>query len=173
MAGDRVGADFFLDDALALAPKLLGCTLGRKFSDGSIGKFTISEVEVYQGVNDLACHASKGKTKRTSVIFQRGGYIYVYLIYGMHWMLNFVTGPEDFPQALLIRGLTTCNGPGRLTKLLKIDGGFNGLYLDTLDSLWIERSKYPVAYQTGPRIGVDYAGEYWSKIPWRFWIPEE
>lgn len=167
---ERLGDDFFAHSALSLAPRLLSCRIFRRFPDGTVKRFAITEVEVYMGEDDLACHASKGRTKRTTVLYAPSGTLYVYLIYGMHWLMNIVTGPEGSPQALLIRGLEGCYGPGRLTKLLGIDGSFNGKQLDVLDDLWLEPSHKEVSYHTGPRIGVDYAGAYWANIPWRFWV---
>ena len=82
-------------------------------------------MEAYDGEADLACHASKGRTPRTEVLYSAGGVWYVYLVYGMHHMLNLVTGPEDYPAAVLIRGLESVSGPGRLSKALGIDLDLN------------------------------------------------
>lgn len=99
----KLDASFFNRDVLEVAPDLLGCTLVRDFGNGNIQRFTITELEAYRGEEDLACHASKGRTPRTEIMYHTGGYIYVYLIYGMYWMLNLVTGSNDEPQAVLIR----------------------------------------------------------------------
>lgn len=169
----KLSENIFLGaNALELAPQLLACKLFRRFPDGTVKGFAITEVEVYMGEDDLACHASKGKTKRTEVLYLPGGHLYVYLIYGMHWLMNIVTGPEGSPQALLIRGIEGCYGPGRLTKFLDIDGSYNAKQLDELDDLWLEPIQKKITYHTGPRIGVDYAGEYWANIPWRFRVDE-
>lgn len=171
---NRLDAEFFSGTALDMAPKLLGSKIFRRFLDGSVKSFTITEVEAYMGENDKANHASKGKTPRTQVMFKAGGYIYVYLVYGMHWMFNIVTGGEGSPEAILLRGVSGCSGPGRLTRMLEIDSRLNGMHLSDLKDLWIEKAQQKISYSAGPRIGVDYAGEYWSKIPWRFWInPQE
>jgi DNA-3-methyladenine glycosylase len=167
---NSLGEDFFRESALIIAPRLLGCKIFRRFDDGSVKSFIIAEVEAYGEEEDLACHASKGKTERTRIMYQSGGHVYVYLIYGMHWMLNIVTAEEGLPQAVLIRGVVGCKGPGRLTKLLKIDGSFNGRHLDEIEDFWIEKAQQKFKLNAGPRIGVDYAGEYWSNVPWRFWI---
>jgi DNA-3-methyladenine glycosylase len=167
-----LGNDFFRESALSIAPNILGCKIFRRFKDNSVRSFTITEVEAYGGEEDLACHASKGMTERTSVMYKPGGYIYVYLIYGMHWMLNIVSGEKGSPQAVLIRGLAECYGPGRLTKLLAIDKSFNGRHLGELEDLWIEKAQHNYKYNAGPRIGVNYAGDYWSNVPWRFWIDQ-
>ncbi len=166
----RVHSDFFQRDVLDVAPELLGKKIIRCFSPNDYSENIITEVEAYRGEVDLACHARKGKTKRTQVMYAEGGVVYVYLIYGIFWMLNFVTSNEDNPQAILIRGLDTINGPGRLSKLLKIDGSFYGEDLANSNRLWIEDNDIKTHVFSGPRIGVDYAGDYWASVPWRFWI---
>ena len=108
-----------------MARSLLGKVLVRTGPSGRIAA-TITEVEAYDGEKDLACHASKGRTKRTETMYQPGGCWYVYLCYGVHEMLNLVTGPADYPAAVLIRGLDTVSGPGRLTKRLGIGRDLNG-----------------------------------------------
>ncbi len=100
----------------------------------------ITETEAYRGGEDLACHASKGLTPRTRVMFGEGGYLYMYLIYGMYWMMNVVTGPEGVPQAVLFRGLRELSGPGRLTRLLGVDQSFYGEDLVQSGRIWIEES---------------------------------
>jgi DNA-3-methyladenine glycosylase len=125
-------------------------------------------VEAYRGEEDKACHASKGRTSRTEIMYHPGGSIYVYLIYGMYWMLNFVTGDKNEPQALLIRGLEAITGPGRITRKLEIGSDFYGESLSDSARLWIENSDQKVAVQTGPRIGIAYAGEPWKTLPWRY-----
>ena len=121
----------------------------------------IHEVEAYIGPHDLACHGRFGRTDRTAVMYGPAGYWYVYLCYGMHWMLNIVTDGEDFPAAVLLRGAGEFNGPGKLTKGLQIDKGLNGLPAEKRSGLWIEdREQRPRRSQIlrTPRIGVDYAG---------------
>lgn len=164
----RLSSEFFTRDVLDVAPDLLGKKLVRKFDNGDVKEFLITEVEAYRGKDDLACHASKGRTPRTEIMFHQGGYIYVYLIYGMYWMLNFVTGKKDIPQAVLIRGIEGYNGPGKLTKALEIDKPFYGENLLKSKKLWIEDGIENVSYTTTPRIGIDYSGEIWKNKPWRF-----
>jgi len=164
----RLPKDFFQRDVLDVAPDLLGKTIVRQFSSGEIKRFTISEVESYRGEEDLACHASKGRTKRTEVMYFEGGYIYVYLIYGMYYMLNFVCAVKDNPQAVLIRGVDKVIGPGRVGKLLEIDATFNKQSLFESSQLWLENGEGVVEYTTDFRVGIDYAGEYWKSRPWRF-----
>ena len=164
----KLGEDFYLRDVLEVAPDLMGKTLVRKINDATIFRSRIIEAEAYRGQEDLACHASRGRTARTEIMFHRGGLIYVYLIYGIYWMLNIVTGPPGVPQAVLIRGLVDVRGPGRITKQLQINRNFYGEDLCSSARLWIENHDGRVSIQTGPRIGVDYAGEYWKNRPWSF-----
>lgn len=94
---------FFKAPVLKVAKSLIGKYLVRKLRGKEIA-LMITEVEAYDGANDLACHARHGKTKRNEVMFGEAGRFYVYFTYGMHWMLNIVTGPKDYPAAVLIRG---------------------------------------------------------------------
>ena len=159
---------FYRRNVLDVAPELLGKTLCRRFPNGDTIKYTITEVEAYNGVTDLACHASKGKTNRTKVMFDEGGLIYVYLIYGMYWMLNIVTGEKDDASAVLIRGLEKIDGPGRVGKILQIDKSFYGENLATSKRIWIENASFHPKYHTLPRVGINYAGEPWVSKLWRF-----
>ena len=164
----RLNRNFFHQDVLEAAPALLGKILVRKFNNGETAKHIITETEAYRGEEDLACHASKGKTERTKIMYENGGYVYVYLIYGMYWMLNFVTGEKDHPQAVLIRGISNFNGPGKLTKHLQLDKSFYGEDLSVSDRIWIEDAPIISGFSTSPRIGIDYAGEKWKNMLWRF-----
>ena len=156
---NRLSRDFYLRDVLEVAPGLLGKNLVMS-NQGKSHTFMITEVEAYRGTEDLACHASKGRTNRTEIMFHEGGKLYIYLIYGMYWMLNVVTAGEENPQAVLIRGIENCIGPGRVTKKLGIDKSFYGEDLVNSDRIWIEDNPLPVNFKTSPRIGIDYAGEY-------------
>ncbi len=154
-------------NTVSLAKRLLGKHLVLKNGEAHM----ITEVEAYDGPDDLACHASRGRTKRTEVLFSPGGIWYVYLIYGMHEMLNLVTGPQDYPAAILIRGLEGISGPGRLTRALNIDRRFNGLEATPQIGLHIEDRGTKIVrkrIKTTPRIGIDYAGPIWSQKPYRF-----
>lgn len=173
MSSVRLNADFYQRDVLLVAPNLLGKLLICVFPDGSIQKYIITEVEAYKGIGDLACHASKGKTDRNKVMFQKGGLVYVYLIYGMYWMLNVVTSVEGDPEAVLIRGITGYSGPGKLTKHLGIDKSYYAEDLTSSQRIWIEDAGLAPKIKTTPRIGIDYAGPYWANVPWRFIIDEE
>jgi DNA-3-methyladenine glycosylase len=167
---NRLGTEFFSKDVLEVAPALLGKTLVRVFPEGRTERLIITETEAYRGEEDLACHASKGHTKRTKVMYCPGGYVYVYLVYGMYWMLNFVTGKKDVPQAVLIRGLAGFNGPGKLTRHLAVDKSFYGEDLSKSERLFITNGLEIVSYKTTSRIGIDYAGDIWKNKPWRFVI---
>lgn len=166
----RLNHTFFRRDVLEVAPELLGKKLVRHFDDGTTESFLITETEAYRGEEDLACHASKGKTPRTTTMYLPGGVLYIYLIYGMYWMMNIVTGEAEHPQAVLIRGIEGYNGPGKLTRRLQIDRSFNAEDLTTSPRIWIEESNLRPTFITSPRIGVDYAGEKWKNMPWRFMI---
>ena len=107
------------------ARALVGKILVRRLPDGRVIRARITETEAYFGESDTACHACHGRTQRTQVLYRPAGTIYVYLCYGIHWMLNLVTGPEDDPQAVLIRGVEGASGPGRVTKYLSIDKSLN------------------------------------------------
>ncbi|MCB8965021.1 MAG: DNA-3-methyladenine glycosylase [Bacteroidales bacterium] len=170
MSQNRLTAEFYQRDVLLVAPELLGKQLVRALPDGLHLKHLITEVEAYKGTGDLGCHASKGKTERNKVMFEQGGLVYVYLIYGMYWMLNVVTSTEDNPEAVLIRGISEYSGPGRLTKHLQIDKSFYAEDLITSPRIWIEDIGIQPQFETTPRIGIDYAGPYWANIPWRFVI---
>jgi DNA-3-methyladenine glycosylase len=161
--------NFFERDVLKVAQDLPGIFLCRKLDNGQILQYRITETEAYDGNGDLACHASKGRTNRTEIMFHEGGLVYVYLIYGMYWMLNIVTGAVNNPQAVLIRGIELCYGPGRLTKALQIDKSFYGEDLCTSDRLWLASDNTKHEICTGKRIGVDYSGE-WKHKEWRFFI---
>ena len=157
-------------NTVSLARKLLGKLLVRRHPDGSISRHRITEVEAYDGEADLACHARKGRTKRTEVMYRGGGIWYVYLCYGIHEMLNLVTGPEGYPAAILIRGLQGISGPGRVTNQLGIGRSLNGQIAGPNSGLWIESDGPEVPrhlVRSGPRVGVDYAGEIWAAKPWR------
>ncbi len=166
----QIPYSYFNRPAPEVAQDLLGCFLVRKVGDRII-RSIITETEAYEGFTDKASHASRGKTMRNSIMFQPAGHIYVYFTYGMHWMLNLVTGPKDHPAAVLIRGTTDVSGPGRLTKYFNITGSQNGKMLGRESGLWVEEKREPVqarSIKATGRIGVDYAGPRWSKRKWRF-----
>lgn len=168
---------FFARSVLEVAPELLGKVLIAPRGEG-----IITEVEAYDGPQDLACHARFGRTERTVVMFGPAGVWYVYLCYGMHFMLNIVTGDAGYPAAVLVRGVKRVkgrkgvkgddelDGPGKVTKAMGIDGRFNGLPADEASRLFIEDRGIFVpdaSIRRTPRIGVSYAGA-WARKPYRF-----
>lgn len=187
---------FYNRPTLRVAQDLLGCFLVR-----GAKKYKIVETEAYNGPNDLASHASIGRTERNKIMFDEPGTIYVYLTYGMHYMLNIVTEERDYPAAVLIRAVEPIsrnmqhithntflktNGPAKLTKSLKIDKTFNGLPIYPIrkkssngastkkHNLWIESRKEelkPSQIVRATRVGIDYAKGYKDK-KWRFYIKE-
>jgi DNA-3-methyladenine glycosylase len=179
---------FYSRSTLQVAEDLIGKVLVRNF-DGRRLSGRIVETEAYVGPHDLACHASKGHTPRTSIMFGPPGYAYVYMIYGFYFCLNVVTERKGHPAAVLIRGIeplenldfmrqlrnnperdtNIASGPGKLCMAMSIDKRLNGE--DLLgQTLWIEdRRLDSTPILTSPRVGVDYAGEYKDK-PWRFFL---
>jgi DNA-3-methyladenine glycosylase len=164
---------YFNRPTLTVARSLIGKYLVRSI-DGRelVGK--IIEVEAYVGPQDQACHASKGRTQRTDVLFGPAGIAYVYLIYGMYHCLNVVTEREEFPSAVLIRAIEIdgklIDGPGRLCRALEIDRRLNRVDFTAGEFIWFEDRGVSVKrgeVEAHPRVGVDYAGE-WAKKPWRF-----
>ncbi len=167
--------EFFERPVLEVARGLIGASLVRRMPDGStIISSMLTEVEAYDGPDDLASHASKGRTPRTEVMFGSAGVFYVYLIYGMHWMLNVVTGEPGYPAAVLIRGTKDISGPGRITAGLQIDKSLNGKPATKSSGLWFEERSIVIPterIEATPRIGVDYSGD-WSQVPYRFVLRE-
>ena len=164
--------DFFNHPTLIVAQNLLGKFLVRKIGNKEIASM-ITEVEAYDGFNDKASHASRGRTLRNEVMFGEAGRWYVYLIYGMHWMLNVVTGPKDYPAAILIRGVADAKSPGKLTKYFQINKSLNSKITSKTTGLWIEDRGVKVEAKNilkTKRIGVHYAGPYWSRRRYRFLI---
>ncbi len=165
---NRLPVGFFLRDVLEVAPALLGKVIARQYGDGRVERSIITETEAYRGSEDKACHASRGKTPRNEVMFREGGLVYVYFVYGMHWMLNFVTGEEGDASAVLIRAIGKIRGPGRVSRALQLDHSFNGESLSDSLRLWVEDSPGAPDYTTHPRVGIQYAGEPWISMPWRY-----
>lgn len=178
MSGNKVlKKKFFERPTRTVAKELLGKYLVRRLPAGRPGRDRlearmITEVEAYDGFGDLASHASRGRTARNEPMFGEAGKWYVYFVYGMHWMLNVVTGRPGYPAAVLVRGLEGVSGPARLTKLLSIDGRVNGRRAAPVTGLWIEDRgvRLPSGrIGRGPRIGVAYAGA-WAAKPYRYFI---
>jgi DNA-3-methyladenine glycosylase len=158
-----------------VAQELLGKQLCRRLPSGRIIRGRITETEAYDGFEDRASHAHKGPTTRNVVMFGPPGRAYVYLCYGLHWMLNFTTREKGYPAAVLLRGVEGVGGPGRATKHFQINSGQNEQVLSRVNSLWIEDDGYKIfaeAIQRAPRVGIGYAGAEWAAKPWRFiWQP--
>jgi DNA-3-methyladenine glycosylase len=190
----RLSREFFARDTLSVARDLLGMRLVRML-DGQHLSGIIVECEAYIGQGDTACHASRGRTSRTEVMFGPPGFAYVYFTYGMHWLLNVVTEEKGFPAAVLLRaiqpleGIETMrtlrqvkgrprsdreltSGPARLTQALAIDKSFNGADLANGDLLWLEPgdSVSDDDVERGQRIGVNYALENDRVARWRLWV---
>ncbi len=161
---------FFDRPADVVARELIGVRLVRRLADRTITT-ELTETEAYLGPHDLACHAAKGRSKRNDALYGPPGTLYVYLCYGIHWMLNFVTGDEGYPAAVLARGSTIASGPGRLTAALAIDRALDGQPMGEQTGLWLERpdSLGPRRRVIAtPRIGIDYAGPLWVKRKLRY-----
>jgi len=170
---ERLSADFFDRDCLEVAPALVGKIVVHRTADGTEHRVRILETEAYRGEEDLACHASKGRTKRTELLYGKSGVLYIYLCYGMHWLMNVVTGRDGEPQGVQLRAGEACVGPARLTKRIQIDGTLHGTALiDCAEELWFEDDGLRPQIETAPRVGVDYAGAYWAGRPWRFILSE-
>ena len=130
-------------------------------------KLRISETEAYIGESDTACHAHKGKTKRTEVMYMQAGTIYIYLCYGVHWLLNIVTGEENQPEAVLVRACVDAEGPGRLTKKLGITGELNRQSICG-DVLYVEDDGFKCDVTADKRVGIGYASREDQDRLWRF-----
>lgn len=193
--GERniISSEFYDRQVTEVARSLLGKRLVRMI-DGVRVSGIISETEAYDGMEDLACHARVGKTKRNAVMFGAAGHAYVYFTYGMHWCLNIVTGAMDYPAAVLIRAILPqegleiiemsrgkalrknwTNGPAKLTQALQINHLQNGLDITRSDdNLWIEAGLVidDTQVKSGPRIGIANTPEPWHSKPWRFWFED-
>ncbi|MGN0676868.1 MAG: DNA-3-methyladenine glycosylase [Ruminococcus sp.] len=164
----KLDKEFFHRDCLEVAPDLVGKIIVHRLSDGTEIRAVITETEAYRGEEDKACHASKGRTPRTELLYGESGIIYIYLCYGMHWLMNIITGEKDFPQGVLLRAGKNLTGPAKLTKYLKIDKSLNGKNIYSNPDIWIEDDGFRPKIKTAPRVGIDYAGEYWKNVEWRF-----
>lgn len=159
----RLDKAFFHRECLEVAQDLVGKMLVHKGQ-----RLRISETEAYCGESDTACHAHKGRTKRTEVLYAEAGTIYIYLCYGMHWLLNIVTGDTEDPQAVLIRACVDAEGPAKLTKKLGITGDLNRDSVLTSEALWIEDDGFRCQIVTDKRVGIGYASQEDQDKLWRF-----
>lgn len=163
---NKLDYPFFHRPCLEVARDLVGKVLVHETESGIL-RLRISETEAYWGPGDTACHVSKGRTPRTEVFYADAGTLYVYLCYGMHWMLNIVTGDVEDPQAVLIRACAEAPGPGKLTKRLGITGELNkGSILQ--GPLWIEDDGFRCDVVTDKRVGIGYADQKDQDKLWRF-----
>lgn len=158
---------FYNRDCLTVAKDLVGKVLVKKTENGEI-RLRITETEGYLGEADTACHAHKGRTKRTEVMYMKAGTIYVYLCYGIHWLLNIVTGNPDDPQAVLIRACEDFEGPAKLTKRLGITGEYNRKDITACEDFCIEDDGFKCEVDTKKRVGISYASEEDQNKLWRF-----
>jgi DNA-3-methyladenine glycosylase len=183
----KLPRSFYEQSTIVVAKQLLGKYLARKHPEGvTIGR--IVETEAYVGPQDLACHAAKGRTARTEVMFGPAGHAYVYFIYGFYNMLNLVTEAKDYPAAVLIRAVEPmdginlmkerrhsnvlrqlASGPGKLCQAFGIDRSLNGADLCGSVLFVEDRGEPAPKLQATSRIGVDYAGK-WKNKPFRFLI---
>ena len=185
----KIDRRFFRQETLEVAKQLLGTKIVRQQGEITLSAMIV-ETEAYVGPNDSACHAAKGKTQRTQIMFGEAGHAYIYFVYGMHYMFNIVTESVNFPAAVLIRAAeplegiqhmirhrknqhkNLCNGPARLCQALAIDKALNGIDLTTNDKLWIEHHQAikPTEIIRTTRIGIDYAEEKDRNAKWRFYL---
>jgi DNA-3-methyladenine glycosylase len=183
----KLPRSFYEQSTIDVAKQLLGKYLVRNHPQGdTIGR--IVETEAYIGPQDLACHASKGRTARAEVMFGPAGHAYVYFIYGFYNMLNLVTEAKDYPAAVLIRAVepvegidlmqrrrrngtlrNLASGPGKLCQAFGIDRSLNGADLCGSVLFVEDRREANAKFVATPRIGVDYAGK-WKTKPLRFLI---
>lgn len=184
--GELLPQEFSHRDAVQVARDLLGAVLVR--DDVAL---RITETEAYVGPHDTACHARSGPTARNAAIFGPPGRAYVYLCYGLHWMLNVVTGPEGYGAAVLIRaaeplagmetirtrrggrsGPVLLTGPGKLGSALALDGSWSHHPLYEPGGLELRRGTPPAEVLAGPRVGIDYAAPEDRDAPWRFAVAD-
>jgi len=181
MRTKKLNKKFYNQPTLKIARELLGKFLVYK-TKNKLYAGKIVETEAYVGPNDQASHASKGRTPRTELMFDSGGHVYIYLIYGMHYCFNIVTENKNYPAAVLVRALEPSSGfkkndktdgPGKLCKAMKLNKKMNGADL-TKNIIWIEDRSVKVRPKNiarKKRIGVDYAGNWKDKL-WRFYIKD-
>lgn len=167
----KLNAAFYHRPCLEVAEALVGKVLVHNTPQGQL-RLRIAETEAYCGETDTACHAHKGRTNRTEVLYAKAGTIYIYLCYGIHWLLNIVTGEEERPEAVLIRACFNAMGPGKLTKALSITGELNRQSITDSD-LWIEDDGYVCCVETDKRVGIGYASVEDQNKLWRFKIKNQ
>ena len=189
----RLKRDFFLQPTLKIAQDLLGSHLFRNYR-GQVLAGEIIETEAYLGPKDLASHSRNWKiSSRNYIEYSQGGFVYIYLVYGMYWQLNITTYKSGLPECVLLRALKPfkglrlmekmrrvkdnkrlADGPGKLCQALSLDGSFYGEDLTKSKRIWLEKNSFQRKKKIikSARIGIDYAGPYWSKVKWRFFLEE-
>ena len=191
--GKRLKASFYARDTVKTARDLIGKRLVRQEGDRRIAGMIV-ETEAYRGEEDLACHCRAGETPRTKIMYGPPGRAYVYFVYGIHWLLNFVTEKEGYPGAVLIRGIQPeegldliakrrngrpqkqwTDGPAKICQAFGINGDMNGI--DTCSESAIVFIEENMDIQTRlvqktPRIGLDTVPEPWRSKPWRFIVSD-
>lgn len=187
-----LSVSFFLrPDVAQISRELLGKMMFTRVGRGPVTAGIIMETEAYGGGADRASHAyGNRRTKRTEVMFRRGGIAYVYLCYGIHSLFNIITNEAGIPDAVLIRAIQPIHGihvmlqrrrkkglnrslaagPGALSQALGIGLSHNGIGVAG-NVIWLEPGIriQPAQIASGPRIGVQYAGED-ARRSWRFWV---
>ncbi len=164
----RLSSDFYARDCLELAPDLVGKVLVHRLPDGRELRARISETEAYRGIEDSACHAHRGMTERNKLLWESPGTVYIYLCYGIHWLLNVISGQAGQPQGVLIRACNGYPGPGRLTKYLMIDKSLNGSSFVSSKNIWIEDDGFKPCIVQDRRVGISYAAKEDQEKLWRF-----
>ncbi|GAC1326442.1 MAG: DNA-3-methyladenine glycosylase [Mycobacteriales bacterium] len=182
---------FFARPVTEVAVDLLGCVVSSCTPAGCVA-VRLTEVEAYAGPDDPGSHAFRGRTRRNATMYGEPGHAYVYFTYGMHWCLNVVCHPVGEPAAVLLRAgevvagepvavsrrprtsvRDLARGPARLTSVLGVDGGLDGVDVTAAGSVLSVAPAAPVAaasVRSGPRVGVAGAG---AGTPWRFWLDRE
>jgi DNA-3-methyladenine glycosylase len=188
----RLPRSFFARPTLTVARELLGQRLVKVEGDTRLSGI-ITEVEAYIGEKDLACHARRGRTARTEVMYWSAGHLYVYFTYGMHWMMNFITERDGFPAAVLLRAIHAdegisvmrsrrkksdhlTDGPAKISQALAIDKRWNGVDMCAADSKLFIESTHDVAASPvlrSPRVGLGSTPEPWLSKKWNFKMNNE
>jgi DNA-3-methyladenine glycosylase len=174
----RLDRIFYRQDAYALAQALLGKVLVTNFQ-GKVKRFRIVETEAYGGATDKAAHSyNNRRTKRTETMFGEAGHLYIYLIYGMYYLMNIVANKPEIPEGVLIRSLepldgeASTNGPGKLCRALGINSSHNGLDLCASSEIYLYDDNYQIQKLVAcKRVGIDYAEEDKNRL-WRFYLEE-
>ena len=162
-----LGEEFFHRDCLEVAPDLVGKIIVSDITGEQI-RLRITETEAYRGEEDTACHASRGRTPRTEVLYGKSGVVYVYLCYGVHNLMNVITGEEGSPQGVLFRACEGFEGPGKLTKKLGVTREQNKTSFTDGGKLWIEDDGLRCKIITKKRVGINYATDEYINKKWRF-----